>query len=219
MSNGRKDLRIAIGWSRHPKTRRLKKKVGPQGPLSLVALWEFAAIQCPEDGVLRGMSPEEIEEAAEWDGETGAFHAAIVEIRWMEPDGVSLHDWKEEQPYISGYSAYIEECRTLGAIGAAKRWRKKTKGGKDRPPIRPPIENAEKWGPYSPPNSTVRPTNQPPDPEESGRGLGLASQGAASPAGGRGAKDIPKPACRGDLCTDPLCCEAGLRNSRRSASG
>jgi len=52
------------------------------------------------DGDLSNMSDDDIEEAAEWQGEPGKFLAACIEVRLIDRDaaGTRLHDWLDWRP-------------------------------------------------------------------------------------------------------------------------
>jgi hypothetical protein len=94
------DARISTALPSHPKTRKLKKRLGADGCWSLVCLLLFAAESKP-DGNLEGMTDEDIELAADWGGKDGEFVSVLLEIRFL--DGVSgaftIHDWAEHNPY------------------------------------------------------------------------------------------------------------------------
>ena len=106
------DIRIAVDFFAHHKTRKLKKRVGSDGVLSLIQLWTYAAKLRP-DGDLDGMSEEDIELAADWLGEDGAFVAALVDVGFLEcVDGrYILHDWLENNPWAGGSDARSDASR------------------------------------------------------------------------------------------------------------
>lgn len=66
------DIRLSVGFWQHPKTRKLIKRLGLEAIRSLQILWLWAAQNRP-DGVLSGMDWEDIELAADWQGEERAF--------------------------------------------------------------------------------------------------------------------------------------------------
>lgn len=102
MANGKDDIRVAWSFPRHPKTLALIDLVGERGAFRLLALWCFAAENRP-DGVFK--SEAEIERGAGWRGRKGEFHAALITCGWLEADGVTLHDWKVEQPWAANRMA------------------------------------------------------------------------------------------------------------------
>lgn len=121
------DLRLKVGLPRAPKLRRLTRQLGPGAAWSLVCLWAFAAEQ-RVDGVLTDMDDLDIELAAGWEGESGHFVQALVDLRWLdgEPGNRRIHDWEEHQPWLSGASARSEAsrwaalCKRYGREGAAE---------------------------------------------------------------------------------------------------
>ncbi|MDE7064195.1 MAG: hypothetical protein K2O70_01835 [Desulfovibrionaceae bacterium] len=106
------DIRIAVDFFAHHKTRKLKKRIGSDGVLSLIQLWTYAAKIRP-DGDLDGMSGEDIELAADWDGEDGAFAAALADVGFLEcVDGrFVLHDWVENNPWAVGSDSRSDTSR------------------------------------------------------------------------------------------------------------
>jgi hypothetical protein len=97
------DARISAGLPAHPKTKKLLRKLGQAAGWNLVCLFLWAAAN-RSDGDLSGMSAEDIEIAADWSGEDGAFVAALVSVRFLdgEDDSYSLHDWAEHNPWAAG---------------------------------------------------------------------------------------------------------------------
>lgn len=113
------DFRVAVDFFTHHKARKLKKRLGASAVLSLLQLWAYAA-KLRVDGNLSGMTPEDIELAAEWEGADGALVAALEEIGFIDvrrssddrqtnADGrptifdaveIRLHDWAEHNPFV-----------------------------------------------------------------------------------------------------------------------
>ena len=93
------DIRLSTGFWSHPKTRKLIKRLGLEGVRSLQILWLWAAQEKP-DGSLAGMDWEDIELAADWQGEERAFfdHCLGVWIDEVE-GGYVLHDWAAHNPW------------------------------------------------------------------------------------------------------------------------
>lgn len=115
MANGRDDLRLAVGWIDHAKTLRLIEACGAKGALCLLRLWSYAAQNCATTGNIG--RPDDVERIARWKGKHGVFHAALVEIGWLDPDGATLHDWIQEQPWLSSREDRIVRNRERGARG------------------------------------------------------------------------------------------------------
>ena len=95
------DIRLAVGFWQHPKTRKLAKRLGLEGVRSLQILWLWASQNKP-DGDLSGMDWEDIELAADWTGEERAFFDYCLGV-WIDEteSGYVLHDWKEHNPWAS----------------------------------------------------------------------------------------------------------------------
>ena len=93
------DIRLSTGFWGHPKTRKLVKRLGLEGVRSLQILWLWAAQEKP-DGSLAGMDWEDIELAADWQGEERAFFDHCLGVWIDEVDGsYALHDWAEHNPW------------------------------------------------------------------------------------------------------------------------
>lgn len=106
------DIRIAVDFFAHHKVRKLRKRIGTDGVLSLIQLWTYAAKLRP-DGDLDGMSEEDIELAADWVGEDGDFVKALVDVGFLDVgDGrYFLHDWLENNPWAGGSDARSDASR------------------------------------------------------------------------------------------------------------
>jgi len=113
------DMRLHRRWTRHPKTRKLIRRLGPEAALSLLELWGWAADN-RHTGILSDMTPEDIAIASDWTGDPDEWVRTLVEIRWLdapetdaESDTVAdtasdtvhrwhvLHDWAQHQPWIA----------------------------------------------------------------------------------------------------------------------
>lgn len=97
------DARISTSLPGHPKTRKLLRKLGPAGAWSLVCLFTWTAAN-RSHGDLSGMSVEDLELAADWQGEEGLFVSTLVAVRFL--DGATgeyrIHDWADHQPWAAG---------------------------------------------------------------------------------------------------------------------
>ena len=116
-----KDFRVAATFPDHPKTVKLVRRVGDTGVVCLVRLWGYATQYRPT-GVLYDMSEEDVEIAAKWSGQLGAFVGALREVRYLDDvDGtLVLHDWQEHNPF-----AFHSEERSEKAREAAQaKWDK-----------------------------------------------------------------------------------------------
>lgn len=95
------DIRLSVGFWQHPKTKKTVRRLGLEGIRSLQILWAWAAVNRP-DGNLSGMDWEDIELAADWQGEERKFFDTCLGM-WIDEtsDGYALHDWQEHNPWAS----------------------------------------------------------------------------------------------------------------------
>jgi hypothetical protein len=111
------DMRIDTGLPRHPKTKRLMRRLKADGFFALISLFAWVR-ENKSDGSMIGMSDEDIELAIDWMGEPGAFVAAAAEVGFLdgEEGDRSIHDWHERQPFAATASARSEKARLAGLI-------------------------------------------------------------------------------------------------------
>lgn len=106
------DARISTGLPGHPKAKKLMRRLGQAAGWNLVCLILWTAAN-RSDGDLSGMSNEDIELAAEWEGEEGRFVETLASVRFL--DGVegdyALHDWHEHNPWAAGSEARSAKAR------------------------------------------------------------------------------------------------------------
>lgn len=160
------DARISTALPRHPKTVKLQRRLGSPGCWSLICLFLWVADNRP-DGDLKGMTVEDIEIAANWGGDNGAFAATLSEVRFIDGQAGSytIHDWAEHNPWAAGRPSRIAAAR--GAANA--RWAKKHDSGTDvdahrMQPACAPHETALPTSPHltTLPDHTAPETNPPP---------------------------------------------------------
>ena len=110
MSNS--DARISVSLPTHPKTKKLKRRLGAEGVLSLVYLFLWASQNKPS-GDLSGMSDEDIELAVDWDGDIGLFVSTLSEVGFIDGDEFEreIHDWAEHNPWASGAEMRADRAR------------------------------------------------------------------------------------------------------------
>lgn len=115
------DFRVSVDFFTHHKARKLRKRLGAPALVSLLQLWAYAA-KVRTDGNLSGMSAEDMELAAEWDGKDGEFTQALLEIGFLDQmeGGLVLHDWAENNPWVAEEKARRERAQK----GAQARWSK-----------------------------------------------------------------------------------------------
>ena len=96
------DIRLSIGFLDHPKTVKLQRQLGEAGVLSLLRLWLWSAQNRPS-GILIGMDEDDIEIAARWEGEKGAFNAVATRLRFLDTlEGTyRIHNWTERNTWQS----------------------------------------------------------------------------------------------------------------------
>jgi len=107
----------------HRKTRKMARLldmacVPLSGHLSAIWCW---ALDKTTDGRIAEHSIADMEEAAEWDGEPGAFIAAMVASGYMDEENgfLILHDWTDYA------GRYIE--KKTGNAERQRRWRERAK--------------------------------------------------------------------------------------------
>ena len=105
------DIRLSVFFLDHPKTVKLKRRLGLEGVESLIRLWTWAALNRPDGDV--GQDSDDIEIAARWDGEPGAFVSALESLKWIDlRDGrYLLHDWQEHNPWAADADERSDEAR------------------------------------------------------------------------------------------------------------
>lgn len=116
-----KDFRVSVGFMAHPKTHKLRRKAGDIAVLNLLQLWSFVAMNRP-DGNLSGLDVDDIEIAAGWAGEPGAFVDTLSALGFLdgEPGAFRVHDWMDH----NDYAAKAEERSAKAKKGAEAKWAK-----------------------------------------------------------------------------------------------
>lgn len=97
------DIRLSTGFWNHRKTKRVRSACGSDGFRSLVVL--FSQVRCSRpDGDLAGLTDDDIEAEADWDGEPGKFVKALKDCGWIDgkPKAYKMHDWEVWQPWSVG---------------------------------------------------------------------------------------------------------------------
>lgn len=120
------DFRLKVGMPRHPKIKKLRRYLGGDGFYSLICLYEFATQYRPR-GVLFDMDHEDIELAADWDGEAGKFVQCLLDIKLMECNGewCEIHDWSEHNPWAYEAPERKEQAKKAAEIRWGKRKKKR----------------------------------------------------------------------------------------------
>ena len=115
MSNS--DIRLKLSFQTHPKTKKLKLKLGATAPLNFIYLMLFAAASKP-DGKLTGMDHIDIALAADYDGDPDQFCEVLLAVKYLDFDGsmYSLHDWADNNPWAAGAADRSEHSRRAAMI-------------------------------------------------------------------------------------------------------
>ena len=118
------DIRLVVTFPYHHKTIKLKRRLGAEGVLSLVYLWQFVA-QNKSKGVLSGMDAEDIAIAAQWGGDCQKFVDELVNIGFLDKnkDEYAIHNWERHNAYAAAAEARSEQARKA----AIARWEAKNK--------------------------------------------------------------------------------------------
>lgn len=116
------DARLSTGLPQHPKTVKLIRRLQERGSWALVCLFLWVADNRP-DGNLAGMSDEDVEIAASWAGETGAFVSALAEVGFLdgEAGARTVHQWSEHNPWAASRGQRIECAKRAAAV----RWERR----------------------------------------------------------------------------------------------
>src|SRR5450759_3870796 len=113
------DARISTAFPRHPKTRKLRKRLGVEGCWALLCLFLWVA-ENRADGNLTGLSDEDIELAVDWSGEAGAFVQVLADVGFLDgsEDSHIVHDWQDHNPWAASRGQRVEAARKA----ARARW-------------------------------------------------------------------------------------------------
>lgn len=113
------DIRLAAGLPTHPKVRKLLRQLGPAAGWSWVVLLIWTGTNRP-NGDLGGLDVDDLEIAADWTGEPGAFIRTLRELRMLDGQDLHhrIHDWAEHNPYAAGREAR----RVKAKFAADARW-------------------------------------------------------------------------------------------------
>ena len=123
------DIRIKMSFPNHPKTLRLIDMAGEIAPWCLVKLWIFTGQNRP-NGILTGMSKEDICKAAGWRKDHDLFITSLLGCGYKVGSGYLnqtkkgtfvIHGWKEHNPYCFNSPIRVAAAKK----GASARWQKK----------------------------------------------------------------------------------------------
>ena len=110
-------LNLDVDYFKHPRTLRLRAKLGPGAELLPLELWCHCARYQPETGRLEGYTLSEVESACGWSGERGKAARALLDTGFLAQDGdaFTVTGWLEEQGHIAAF-------KKRGRAAALKRW-------------------------------------------------------------------------------------------------
>lgn len=119
------DMRTAVGVADHDKIDDLCGELGDLAFRCLHRLWERVAGHdvYRTDGVLRGLTTEQIERRARWPSErTGQFVRCLLKYALLDETdaGYAIHDWVDHQPHV----AETNKVSSRNSNNAKARWAK-----------------------------------------------------------------------------------------------
>jgi len=116
------DIRLRLSFRNHPKTKKLRFKLGPEAVLSFIWVLMFTAEARP-DGELDGLDAEDLALAGDWSGDPQELVDTLVQVGYIDEidDGYRIHDWANNQPWAAGADERSEKARQA----ALSRWDKK----------------------------------------------------------------------------------------------
>jgi hypothetical protein len=112
------DIRISTALPHHPKMKRLEQKLGASGFSAFIKLLCWVGDNRP-DGILRGLTDEDLELAVNWSGSKSLIKV-LIEVGFIDGKAKcrSIHDWITHQPYVATRPQRIEKARAA----AMARW-------------------------------------------------------------------------------------------------
>ncbi|MDG4549850.1 MAG: hypothetical protein P9F19_01365 [Candidatus Contendobacter sp.] len=119
-------MKINTATLNHPRVIKLKRRLGADAVLSLIALWAWAESERP-DGILTGMDEEDLAIVAGWTGDDCFFITTLIELRLLDWNGeafalADLHRAGNGQPAPEpSHDARSEQARNA----ARARWENK----------------------------------------------------------------------------------------------
>ena len=115
------DIRLQDSFFDNRKILKLERRLGAKAVLNLQRLWMHTAKNNPK-GVLIGFDDDDIELAARWDGERGAFIREILCLQLLEAieGGFAIHDWEDAQPWAFNSDTRAQRA-TKGGIAKANK--------------------------------------------------------------------------------------------------
>lgn len=116
-------LNLDFDFLDHPKVTNLERVLGKDSALCLIRLWCYCGKYHPDDGLMKGMSTDDVERRSGWRGKPGRLIAVMRELGFIEGEegNFKIHDWEDHQ-------GHLKSLRERGKKAAKARW-DKLKGG------------------------------------------------------------------------------------------
>ena len=117
------DIRLSVDFFSHHKTKKVLRKIGPEGVICLVRLLCYVGKFRPE-GRLEGMDVEGISDAVDWSGDAEELVSTLCGAGFIEQsdDGVYIiHDWEKHNPWAAGANERSLAASKAGKASAEKR--------------------------------------------------------------------------------------------------
>ena len=141
------DIRISIGFKNHTKTKKLKRKLGADGVLSLIYLWTYTGQHKYKTGLLSDMDAIDIAEESGWKGDPELFVRTLVEVGFLDRTGsgeYQIHDWEIHNQWATEADLRVEKA--LKAVKATRRYQQahdqpEPDNGKSDNPQDEPLDN------------------------------------------------------------------------------
>jgi hypothetical protein len=113
------DIRLQLSFRNHPKTKKLRFKLGADGLVAWIWILMFAA-ESRSDGDLVGLDAEDLALAADYPGDADELVDVLVQTRLLDEleDGWRIHDWAENNPWAAGARERSERAKKA----ARARW-------------------------------------------------------------------------------------------------
>lgn len=111
------DIRLRLSIRSHPKTKKLRYKLGADGLVGWIWLLMFAAEARP-DGDLVGLDEEDLALAADYPGDAHEFVDTLVQVGHLDEveDGWQIHDWAENNPWAAGAKERSEKATKAARV-------------------------------------------------------------------------------------------------------
>lgn len=218
-----KDFRVAVGFFRHLKTRKVKRRLGVPAAYAWLEFWAYVAENKPT-GELGAMSPMDIADAADYDGDADELVACWLEVGWLDRDeqnNLHVHDWSDHNGYAAAAPERSQKARDAALVKHGKkpaRRRSPATRTKAHAGSSDAHESSTAPSPSPSPSPTPSPNPTPvPSPDREGRahtragtharmrGATVAASGEAGPlAGGPTGRGSAVPTGADDVATEPV---------------